>query len=167
MDKENSKLPGVNESQHFLNFEEKFHKIGFVVLLVIILLALAGFFSGGYFSAAVKENANNTAHVEYERFGRLQTEFKLKIVIPLPPSPQTILRIGGDFNTAYETETLWPRPDRMYSHGSDLYLVYNTLNNQKDATVWLRVMPVKPGYPQSVVQLNHEPEIHFRQFIYP
>lgn len=44
MDKENSKLPGVNESQHFLNFEEKFHKIGFVVLLVIILLALAGFF---------------------------------------------------------------------------------------------------------------------------
>lgn len=44
MPRANLKIPGIDESQLFLNFEARFHKVGFVVLLCIILLALFGFF---------------------------------------------------------------------------------------------------------------------------
>ena len=105
--------------------------------------------------------------LNFERFGRLQTEFKLKISATDQRSGKNIYRIGGDFNSFYETANIWPQPDSMYSKGDDLYLVYNTHENQQDTSIWLLVTPVKPGSAKSVIQLNSGPEIDFRQFIYP
>ncbi|HDR2890982.1 TPA: hypothetical protein I4G69_001819 [Enterobacter asburiae] len=167
MPRENMKVPGVEESQHFLKFEARFHKVGFVVLLCIISLAMAGIFSGGYFSDSVMKNTTGDVTLNFERFGRLQTNFKLKISGADQRSGKNIYRIGGDFNTFYETENIWPQPDSMYSKGDDLYLVYNTHENQQNTSIWLFVTPVKPGSTKSVIQLNSGPEIHFRQFIYP
>ncbi|RSC59184.1 hypothetical protein EGW07_16770 [Citrobacter amalonaticus] len=167
MPRENMKVPGIEESQRFLNFEARFHKIGFVVLLCIISLAIVGVFSGGYFSHSVKRNTAGEVTLNFERFGRLQTEFKLKISATDQRSGKNIYRIGGDFNSFYETANIWPQPDSMYSKGEDLYLVYNTHENQQDTSIWLFVTPVKPGSAKSVIQLNSGPEIDFRQFIYP
>jgi hypothetical protein len=97
----------------------------------------------------------------------LQTEFKLKISATDQHSEGGIYRIGGDFNAFYETKNIWPLPDRMYSKGDDLYLVYNTNKNQENMAIWLLVTPVKPGSTTSVLQLNSGPEIRFNQFIYP
>lgn len=167
MPRENIKVPGVEESQRFLNFEARFHKVGFVVLLFIISLAMAGVFSGGYFSDSVMRNTTGDVTLNFERFGRLQTNFKLKISGADQRSGKNIYRIVGDFNTFYETENIWPQPDSMYSKGDDLYLVYSTHENQQNTSIWLFVTPVKPGSAKSVIQLNSGPEIHFRQFIYP
>lgn len=112
-------------------------------------------------------NTTGDMTVYLERFGRLQTEFKLKISATDQRSGENIFRIGGDFNTFYETENIWPQPDSMFSKGDDLYLVYNTRENQQDISIWLFVIPVKPGSAKNVIQLNSGPEIHFRQFIYP
>ncbi|MBJ9276479.1 hypothetical protein GHU49_07675 [Citrobacter amalonaticus] len=167
MPRENMKVPGIEESQRFLNFEARFHKVGFVVLICIISLAIVGVFSGGYFSNSMMRNTTGDMTVYLERFGRLQTEFKLKISATDQRSGENIFRIGGDFNTFYETENIWPQPDSMFSKGDDLYLVYNTRENQQDISIWLFVIPVKPGSAKNVIQLNSGPEIHFRQFIYP
>lgn len=167
MTRENSKVPGIKETQRFLNFEVNFHKYGFVVLPGIIFLGLAGVFSGGYFSHAISKNSTQTVTLYFERFGRLQTLFKLKISAVSHHPGQNIYRIGGGFNTFYETESIWPQPDSMYSKGNDLYLVYKNTEEQQDTSIWLLVTPVKPGSVASVIQLNAEPEIHFRQFIYP
>lgn len=167
MSRENMKVPGVEESQRFLNFEARFRKSGFVFLLCIIFLAIIGVFSGGYFSNSVVRNTTGDVTLYFERFGRLQTEFKLKISGTGQRTGKDIYRIGGDFNTFYETENIWPQPDRMYSKEDDIYLVYNTHENQQDSSIWLLVTPVKPGSAKNVIQLNSGPEIHFRQFIYP
>lgn len=97
----------------------------------------------------------------------MQTEFKIKISAQKHDSVNKTLRIGGDFNKFYEMENIWPQPDSMYSKGNDLYLVYNDSEATQDFTVWLQVTPVKPGSVMSFLQLNGEPEIRFRQFIYP
>lgn len=167
MSRENQKVPGIEESQYFLNVEARFHKVGFAVLLIIISLGALGIFSDGYFSNAVSKNTTGEVTLDFERFGRLQTEFKLKISTTGQHSEGNIYRIGGDFNAFYETENIWPLPDRMYSKGDDLYLVYNANKNQENITIWLLVTPVKPGSAMSVIQLNSGPEIRFSQFIYP
>ena len=167
MCRENQKVPGIEESQYFLSFEARFHKLGFAVLLIIISLAVLGVFSDGYFSNAMSKNTTGEVTLNFERFGRLQTEFKLKISATDQHSEGGIYRIGGDFNAFYETKNIWPVPDRMYSKGDDLYLVYNTNKNQENMAIWLLVTPVKPGSTTSVLQLNSGPEIRFNQFIYP
>ena len=167
MNREKSHLQGVKESQRFLNFESGFHKIGFISLLCIVLLATAGAFSGGYLSEVTRKNTLNTTELQFEKFGRLQTEFQFKISGQKHDSVNMTLRIGGDFNKFYEMENIWPQPDSMYSKGNDLYLVYNDSEATQDFTVWLQATPVKPGSVMSFLQLNGEPEIRFRQFIYP
>lgn len=167
MNREKAHLQGVKESQRFLNFESGFHMIGFISLLCIVLLATAGAFSGGYLSEETRKNTLKTTELQFEKFGRLQTEFQFKISGQKHDSVNMTLRIGGDFNKFYEMENIWPQPDSMYSKGNDLYLVYNDSEATQDFTVWLQVTPVKPGSVMSFLQLNGEPEIRFRQFIYP
>lgn len=167
MNREKAHLQGVKESQRFLNFESGFHKIGFICLLCIVLLATAGAFSGGYLSEETRKNTLKTTELQFEKFGRLQTEFQFKISAQKHDSVNMTLRIGGDFNNFYEMENISPQPDSMYSKGNDLYLVYNDSEATQDFTVWLQVTPVKPGSVMSFLQLNGEPEIRFRQFIYP
>jgi hypothetical protein len=169
MNREKTHFQGVKESLRFLNFESGFHKIGFICLLCIVFLASVGAFSGGYLSEVTRKNTLKTTGLQYERFGRLQTEFKFKISAQKYDSVNKTLRIGGDFNKFYEMENIWPQPDSMYSKGNDLYLVYNDSEAMQNFTIWLRVTPVKPRKRKESVflQLNGEPEIRFRQFIYP
>ena len=161
------KGPGIKESKRILNFEEKFRQIGFIVLLCIILLAVLGGFSGGYISETSSTNKTRNVTVDYERFGRLQTDFKFKISAAPHPGEKSIYRIAGDFNQFYEPVTIWPQPDSMYSKGDDLYLIYNNAENHTDTSIWLLITPIRPGSPMSRIQLNGEPEMRIRQFIYP
>lgn len=167
MARENTKIPGIEESQRFLNFEAKFHMRGFVALLCIITLALFGVFSGGYFSETMSRNTTGNVVLQFERFGRLQTQLPLKISAILNHPGKNTYRIGGGFNSFFETEHIWPQPDTMYSEGETLYLVYNTTENEHQLSIWLQVTPIKFGNVKDVIQLNNEPEIQFRQFIYP
>lgn len=167
MARENAKVPGIKESKRFLNFEEKFRQIGFIVLVCIIVVAILGGFSEGYISETSATNQTRNVTVDYQRFGRLQTEFKFKIAATPHPGEKSIYRIAGDFNQFYEPENIWPQPDSMYSKGDDLYLVYNNAENHNDTSIWVLVTPTRPGSPVSRVQLNGEPEVAIRQFIYP
>jgi hypothetical protein len=167
MSRKGLELPGVKESRRSLNLEARFHKFGFVVLLLIVFLAVGGVFSDGYFSHATRKNTNKSVIVDYERFGRWQTEFKLKISSVTQHAGRNTFRIGGDFNSFYEVEHIWPQPDSMYSKGGELFLVYNKVDGHQDMSVWLLVTPEKPGDVVSLVQLNTDPEIYVRQLIYP
>lgn len=167
MSTEKTKISGIDEKWSYMNCEARIHKIGFFILICVVLLAILGFFSGGYFSDAVAQNATKRITLYYEKFGRLQTQFQMKISATTEQSGKNIYRIGGDFNAFYEAENIWPLPDQMYSKGGDLYLVYNRTEIQEDTAIWLIVTPIKPGRTHSTLQLNDEPEISFRQYIYP
>lgn len=65
MASEKERLPGIKESEFFLNFECAARKYGLGILLGIILAALLGIFSGGYFSTAEKTNAPGNLTVTY------------------------------------------------------------------------------------------------------
>lgn len=164
---EKEKLPRIKESELFLNFECAARKIGLGILLLIIFAALAGIFSTGYLSRAEKTNAQQNLTVVYERFGRLQTEFRLKITAHSRVANKYVFSLGGDFSSSLETNTIWPQPDSMYSKDDRLFLVYNNLKSMENISIWLYVTPTAPGKLNHALQLNSEPEIRFWQFIYP
>lgn len=164
---EKTKAPGIDEKWSYLNCEARIHKFGFLILILFIILAIFGFFSGGFFSDTVAQNATKRITLHYEKFGRLQTQLKINISATTEPPGKNVYRIGGDFNAFYEAENIWPLPDQMYSKGGDLYLVYNKTEMQEDTAIWLIATPIKPGRTHSTLRLNNEPEISFRQYIYP
>lgn len=96
MARENTKIPGIEESQRFLNFEAKFNMRGLVALLCIITLALSGVFSGGYFSETMSRNTTGNVTLQFERFGRLQTQLPLKISAILNHPGKTLTESAGD-----------------------------------------------------------------------
>lgn len=161
------KLPGVKENRFALNFESGFQSIGFAVLLCIILAAVLGFFSNGYFSSAQKSNISQTLSVNYEHFGRLQTEFKLHFTVQPQNTDKYVVSLGGKFNEDFQPGSISPQPDSMYSRGNTLYLVYNNVNNNRDFSVWMYVTPTVPGKSVSSISVNDQPGITFWQFIYP
>ena len=82
MKRENEKLPGIDESYRLLTFEYAFRQVGFIVLLGIIVAAIAGLFSSGMVSDTVKTNSSKSLTIDYERFGRRETETRMALAFP-------------------------------------------------------------------------------------
>lgn len=160
-------LPGVKEDHFALNFEAGFQKIGFFVLLAILSGALAGIFSNGYFSSAQKLNHTRALSVNYDRFGRLQTEFPLHFTVKNNVADKYVFSLGGDFTDHFQPGVISPQPDSMYSRGNTLYLVYNDVKTEGDFSVWMYVTPMVPGKTTITAGVNGEPALSFWQFIYP
>jgi len=161
------KLPGVNESRRALNFESACQWVGLALLLAIIIAAVLGIFSNGYFSSANAVNSAQTLRVNYERFGRLQTEYKIELTAKKVTSEQIIFRLGGDFNTAFQQGSITPQPDHMFSRDNALYLVYDNVKAQEAFPVWIYITPVQPGKRVNTFGVNNEPALSVWQFIYP
>lgn len=164
---EQTKLPGVTESRWALRFEVGCRQIGFFFLLAIVFLAIGGFFSNGYFSKTNKVLSDNSLKIEYERFGRLQTEFNVKISVAPVPAGKYVIALGGDFNDGFEMGNIWPTPDKMYSEKGSLILVYETSQPGQPFTVWMYTTPTSPGTAHNTIQVNAGSAMHFWQFIYP
>lgn len=160
-------LPGVKEDHFALNFEAGFQKIGFVVLFTILLCAVGGLFSDGYFSSAKKINDAGTLSIHYDRFGRLQTEFTLHFAVKNRQADKYVFSLGDDFTDHFQPGVISPQPDRMYSRGKRLYLEYNGVKTKGDFSVWMYVTPTVPGKTTVTVGVNGEPALSFWQFIYP
>ena len=167
MKRENEKLPGIDESYRLLTFEYAFRQVGFIVLLGIIVAAIAGLFSSGMVSDTVKTNSSKSLTIDYERFGRRETETRMALAFPVQSEGKYVLSMTSESSDAYEPGSVWPQPDRMYSRGKTLYFVYDTLQKSDRFSVLYFTTPTRAGKWNTVIRANNEPEITVWQFIYP
>lgn len=167
MKRENEKLPGIEERYRLLTFEYAFRQVGFIVLLGIIVAAIAGLFSSGIVSDTVKTNSAKSLTINYERFGRRETETRMQLAFPVKTEGTYTLSVTSESSEAYDPGSVWPQPDAMFSHGNSLYFVYHNLKKTDNFSVLLFTTPSRAGKWNSVIRVNNEPEITFWQFIYP
>ncbi|EGQ5286054.1 hypothetical protein F6U00_002711 [Enterobacter hormaechei] len=167
MEPKNEKVPGIKESYRLLTFEYAFRQVGFIVLLAIILAAIAGLFSSGLVSDEEKTNSANSMTLNYERFGRRQTESRMTLTFPVTSEGKYTLSLTSESSDTYEPGSVWPQPDSMYSRGNTLFLVYDRLKQTDKFTVLLFITPSKAGKWTNSIRVNNEPDIRFWQFIYP
>lgn len=167
MKRENEKLPGIDESYRLLTFEYAFRQVGFIVLLGIIVAAIAGLFSSGMVSDTVKTNSAKSLTINYERFGRRETETRMELAFPVQAEGKYTLSMTSESSDAYEPGSVWPQPDSMFSRGKTLFFVYNNLKKSDRFSVLLFTTPSRAGKWNTVIRVNSEPEINIWQFIYP
>ena len=92
----------VDENDQALRFEYRFRRYGIIVLSLIILTALSGLWSSGYFSEAHRESPNGELRVDYQRYARLMSETELNIQIKPTQENDTTISFAATLLTRYQ-----------------------------------------------------------------
>ncbi|MGB7802304.1 hypothetical protein [Buttiauxella sp.] len=157
----------VVEKPFWLNFEFQLRRVGFIVLLLIVVAALVGLFSRGYLSEATRTTDDRSLTLHYEKFNRLMSDMDMKIISVLPEGKRNRIVLGGDFMEGFRIDTLQPQPDKMYSLNGEVILEYPPSAAGEKQTLWLSLTPMKFGSINSTIAIDNGPQITFQQFIYP
>lgn len=161
-----SSLPIV-EKPFWLSFEFQLRRIGFALLLAIVIAAMVGLFSRGYISDARIANDSGTLRIDYEKYSRLMSDVDMKITSSQIRENRNRIILGGDFMDSFRIDTLQPQPDKMYSLNGKMVLEYSVSAPGSEQTLWLSLTPMKFGATHSTVAIDNGPEITLHQFIYP
>ncbi|HIE9619154.1 TPA: hypothetical protein ACXRW7_001314 [Klebsiella quasipneumoniae subsp. quasipneumoniae] len=159
--------PIVDEDERALRFEYRFRRYGIIALSFIILTALSGLWSSGYFSEAHRESAGGELIVDYQRYARLMTETELNIQIKPTQENDTTISFAATLLTRYQLGDIRPQPDKMYSADGKLYLVYQRTTSRSPLSVWLAITPKTIGTLSLQAAVNDRPAVSWQQFIYP
>lgn len=143
----------------------RFERVGFGVLLVLVLLALTGLFSGGPLSQHSSSGPGQRLTVEYERFLRNGASSRVVLVARTRPSARATLRIDQAFLRAHTVESLQPQPLFARSHEGGLELV-GQADEQGHLSLYLTIRPDSLGLVSSSAWFEGE-RVVFTQFIYP
>lgn len=161
-----SSLPIV-EKPFWLSFEFQLRRMGFALLLAIVIAAMVGLFSRGYISDARIANDSGTLRIDYEKYSRLMSDVDMKITSSQIRENRNHIILGGDFMDSFRIDTLQPQPDKMYSLNGKMVLEYSVSAPGSEQTLWLSLTPMKFGATHSTVAIDNGPEITLHQFIYP
>ncbi|ESM64960.1 hypothetical protein [Klebsiella quasipneumoniae] len=157
----------VDENEQALRFEYRFRRYGIIVLSLIILTALSGLWSSGYFSEAHRESPNGELRVDYQRYARLMSETELNIQIKPTQENDTTISFAATLLTRYQVGDIRPQPDKMYSADGKLHLVYQRTTSRSPLSVWLAITPKTIGTISLQAAVNDRPAVSWQQFVYP
>lgn len=144
----------------------RFERVGWYVLVVIVLLALAGLFGNGPLSDAQVVSDDGRVQVEYQRLSRSGTTDNLRIMVRGKPGEPVVVVLGGSLLREASIETMQPEPQVSRSHGQSLQLQLGT-SEDGVATLYLTLRSEYVGRLEGVVRAGPRSAVHFATFLYP
>ncbi|MFK3772977.1 hypothetical protein [Pseudomonas sp. NPDC089406] len=144
----------------------RFERVGWYVLVIIVLLALAGLFGNGPLSDAEVVSQDGQLKVQYQRLSRSGSTDNLFITIQGSPGQPVMVELEGSLLREASIETMQPEPQVSMSDGPALLL---KLGTSKDgmATLYLTLRSEHVGSLEGVVRAGSNTEVHFSTFLYP
>lgn len=144
----------------------RFERVGWYVLVLLVLMALVGLFGDGLLSDAEVTSRDGRVKVEYQRLSRSGTTDQMVITIRGNPGQPVKMHIGGSLLREASIETLQPEPVSSLSQGRALLL---ELGTDKDgmATLYLTLRSESVGSLEGVVRVGSESAVRFSTFLFP
>lgn len=166
-DEEKNRRYPVQEHMRWQRIEWRIQRIGFVLLLAMVIGGACGLFSKGFLSDRTIASPNGELQVEYERFARQQSDMAMKI--RLHPLRDKLYRItlSGDGIDNFQLQSVQPQPLRAESRDRSLTLWYQTQSLNQGASVWLGGQPQSPGTYRFTVSDSEGAQVQFTQWVYP
>lgn len=144
----------------------RFERVGWYVLVVIILLALAGAFGNGPLSDAQVTSTDGRIQVEYQRLSRSGTTDDLRITVHGIAGKPVKVMLGGSLLREASIETMQPEPQSSISHGEALLLQLGT-SRDGIATLYLTLRSESVGTLEGIVRTSPTSAVSFSTFLYP
>jgi hypothetical protein len=144
----------------------RFERIGWLALVVLILLTLAGLFSKGPLSTVQLQTPDGRLKVEYERFSRNGAQDDLIVSSSGAPGEMRYLVLGAEWLQGMSIESLNPQPANLTSEGRDLVIPMQA-DAKGVATLYLSMRSNGVGLYKGHLRLRGGPELATPKFIYP
>jgi hypothetical protein len=165
----------LDEDLEFERRSWRAQRVGWLVIVLLLVAAALGFFGSGPFSkrsAAIP----GLMRVEYQRFGRYQTPETLTIRLEPQATAGGVVRLGiaRRFLNHSKVESIVPAPDRVEASDNRLVYVFPLVQPGLPLVVMFRLQPEQFGSIRGRITLpagpdpaDAGPSIGFRQFVYP
>ena len=144
----------------------RFERVGWYVLVLVVLMGLMGVFSRGLLSSRDVRSEDGKVRVEYEMFHRNGSTNSMKITLSSTPDSQAELELAGQLLEGFSIETLQPEPLRSRSSSQGIRLWLQTdLDGQ--ATLYITLRGDGLGFYRSQISSPGINGIKLVQFIFP
>ena len=152
-----------------LQFQERawvVQRVGWGVMLLLVVATIAGVFGEGALSSATVGDAKQLK-IEHERFVHYLTPTVLKIHVRAGPEDKKLqVRINSGFMQAVKVDNVVPQPASVET--GDQWLSYNfTVETPGQVTIRIDLTPETIGRLSATINSGHGEPLSFRQFVYP
>lgn len=144
----------------------RMERIGWYLLLLLVLLTLLGLFSKGPLSTVTVASDDGSLQVEYERFSRNGAEEDMVITAKGQPGQALQVVIGARLLEGVAVEALHPQSGPGYSRGRDLVVPLRA-DAAGLATLYVTLRSDGAWLYRSEVSLSSGARVAVPKFIYP
>ena len=156
----------VAEDMDFQRATWMTERIGWVVVVILMLLALAGLFSVGPLSSVEASDDSGALNARYEYFHRAGAGDVMELtLVPLDGSGAQ-LRFDSAFLRAFTIEQVQPEPREWRGEADGAVLVFPPTEG-RSFTVQLSLLPEIVGPVQARISLDRQAQLPLSFFIYP
>lgn len=143
----------------------KVERVGWAVLLLLVILSVLGLFSDGPLSDRRVSTADGALQVEYPRFLRKGARSSMRITLQGAPQASLQVTLEAPFLHAYNVEIIQPHPPLARSERGGLQLTVPA-DQAGQATVHLTVRAERVGPTHLGIRFDGH-HLALWQFIYP
>jgi hypothetical protein len=137
-------------------------RVGWVIVGLLLIAALAGVFGSGPVSSS--SVGNSAVRLEYQRFGRLQQPTTIRFHFSSEAGDVAKLFFNRKYLESFVIEHITPPPDEV--EPASQWLIYS-FKRREPTSVTFHLRPDEFGLFSGEARLAEGEPISFRQFIYP
>ena len=166
MSRSRSGPPEDCESDSALNFhhsEWRIQRIGWVLVALFLVLAVAGLFGNGPLSRAYTEDG--AGRIDYERFTRYGLSTDLVVTPAASAHGVNRVSISGDYLEAFRVERITPEPAAVRMTGTQI--VYEFASAAPGASISFHIRPQRLWHHSATVTIDAGAPLHISQLTYP
>ena len=144
----------------------RFERVGWYVLVLVVVLGLVGVFSRGLVSSRDVRSDDGKIRVEYEMFHRNGSTNPMKITVTAKPDSAVELELAGQLLEGFSIETLQPEPLRSRSSSQGIrFWLHTDLNGL--ATLYITLRGDGLGLFRSQIASPGTSGVRLEQFVFP
>mgnify|MGYP001026322383 CR=1 FL=1 len=144
----------------------RFERVGWYVLVALVIMTLLGLFSRGPLSSRDLRSGDGSLGVEYEMFHRNGSSNPMIIHMKGQPNAVLEVELGGAWLQGFEVQTLQPLPMRSASAGQGMRL-WVQADAQGQASLYLSLLGQGLGLYHGRLSMPGGASLGFDQFIFP
>lgn len=147
----------------------RIQRIGWVVLTLLLLGGVIGFFGHGPLSEATANPSGSEMQVQYDRLARRETPALLQLRLDKSAiaSGEVRIRFNHALLDCMQLKQIIPEPVTTQPLADGARFIFRTDPTRESALIVFVANPTKPGLVESEVAIEGAEPVRFRQFVYP
>jgi hypothetical protein len=155
-----------------LDFQKKswvFQRVGWVLMALFVILALAGLFGPGPLSTTTVGDERAPVRLQYERFVRSRDPTQLTLHIGPNAGQDGEVRVWLDREYLYRVQVrhIIPEPERVEAGADRLTFVFRLAGPNQPTAILFNLEPEDIGQAQGRFGVDQGETLSFIQFVYP